>query len=807
LNEIIFALIITKFIIQNGEKEMPNLQNSVFNFEADPQKGTFSILTKDPALPDILNGRLGVLFSKKNKICFGLVGMWKEAQSTEVSTLTGEHGEVQTMTFLVPDDSNGVSYELTFGIAQDYPLVVWKMKVINHSGAPIHIKRIDLLRVSPRDNDSQIVFPHAKIPSEMGFFHNGWQSWSPVGWVAGDGRMPHTRLGKLQAPMIYNTGTPRPGNSGHFSSDFFAVLGDRVARTGFALGFLSQKQQFGSILADFTYGIGLQLWANCDDVLVEDQSSLETDWAVFNPILLDHRDPLHQYLDAVARENRVTVPAESPVGWCSWYHFYTKVTAQDVEANLASIVAGQERLPVQLVQIDDGFESQIGDWFTFKPTFPNGVSPLAQKIKQAGLIPGLWLAPFIVHTHSQLIHDHPDWILRQANGRPVNAGYVWGVLDTALDLTIPEALEYACSTVRTAAKEWGFPYLKLDFLYAAALPGKYHDPTLTRAQVLRKGMEALRAAMGDEVTLLGCGAPFGSMLGLVDAMRIGPDVSCDWNPSFNGIKILIGNEPSFPCARNSIHNILARANLHGHWWVNDPDCLLIRPDTNLSLDEVKTLATSIGMTGGSLLLSDDLPRLPAERMHLAEVLLPVIGERAQVVDWFDAEMPSKLRLDLLNDTGEWHLLARFNWQNSPADISLSPEEFNLPSGKYWVHDFWQEKSAYLAPGESYGVSAVPVHGCVLCAFREVQPVPQYLGGNLHYSMGNEVADWKVTENELTFTLRLPRITEGKVSVALPWPKVTIFCDDNLVEFTRDTNGVFEFPVVVPGFSRIRICRE
>jgi hypothetical protein len=74
-------------------------------------------------------------------------------------------------------------------------------------------------------------------------------------------------------------------------------------------------------------------------------------------------------------------------------------------------------------------------------------------------------------------------------------------------------------------------------------------------------------------------------------------------------------------------------------------------------------------------------------------------------------------------------------------------------------------------------------------------------------MGNEVADWKVTENELTFTLRLPRITEGKVSVALPWPKVTIFCDDNLVEFTRDTNGVFEFPVVVPGFSRIRICRE
>ena len=42
------------------------------------------------------------------------------------------------------------------------------------------------------------------------------------------------------------------------------------------------------------------------------------------------------------------------------------------------------------------------------------------------------------------------------------------------------------------------------------------------------GMEAIREAVGPDVTLLGCGAPFGPMLGLVEAMRIGPDVSGDW---------------------------------------------------------------------------------------------------------------------------------------------------------------------------------------------------------------------------------------------------------------------------------------
>ena len=132
-------------------------------------------------------------------------------------------------------------------------------------------------------------------------------------------------------------------------------------------------------------------------------------------------------------------------------------------------------------------------------------------------------------------------------------------------------------------------------------------------------------------------------------MRIGADVSGDWAPKFRGIGAFIKHEPSFPCARNSIRNILTRSAMQKQWWINDPDCLLIRPDTHLSLAEVRSLATAIGLTGGSLLLSDDLPKLPPDRLRIAQVLLPVIGERARVLDWFDAEMPEHLRLDQVND--------------------------------------------------------------------------------------------------------------------------------------------------------------
>jgi alpha-galactosidase len=784
---------------------MIELDQEVLKLQLDPERGSFSILPKDNEFPAILDATLGVYFRKEGQSRHGLDLTWEGVQVSE-HVQNGEQGAVKAVRCIVPCHENGINYEVTFGVAEEYPLVLWKVKVLNQSDTPIYMDRIEMMNVDAVKSKAR--FAQAKTASELGFYHNGWQSWSPVGWVAGDGRMPQTHLGGLQAPMIYNTGTPAPGGKGQFSSDFFAAVGDRTARKGFALGFLAQKQHFGSIAADFRGGLKLRLWANGDGARVDVGACMETDWAVFNPILLDHREPLEKYFEAVARENHIRVPAESPVGWCSWYHFYTHLSAQDVRDNLKTIVDQQETLPIQLVQIDDGFESQIGDWFTFKPSFSDGVKPLAEEISKEGLIPGLWLAPFIVHPKSELFKNHPDWILRKENGKPVNAGFVWNVLDTGLDLTVPAALDYACSVVRTAAKEWGYPYLKLDFLYAAALPGKYRDQTKTRAQVLRMGMEAIREAVGPDVTLLGCGAPFGSMLGLVEAMRIGPDVSGDWNPRFNGIGAFIKNEPSFPCARNSIRNILTRANTHKHWWINDPDCLLIRPNTNLSLAEVQTLATAIGMTGGSLLLSDDLPKLPAERLRITEVLLPIIGERARVLDWFDAEMPAKLRLDLLNDTGEWHLLTKFNWSDKAAELTFDPAEFDLPTAEYWVTDFWSGKVSKVVKNEKFIAGSIPAHGCVLVAFRcAKKDEPQYLGSDLHFSMGQEVAEWRATDNQVAFTIRLPRRTQGKAWVYVPWKKFILEVDGSPCEKLNRKGSLLEIPIKMEGFSKIVISKK
>ena len=80
----------------------------------------------------------------------------------------------------------------------------------------------------------------------------------------------------------------------------------------------------------------------------------------------------------------------------------------------------------------------------------------------------------------------------------------------------------------TATVEWGFSYLKLDFLHTAAMPGGVrHDPSISRGEALHRMMAAVRAAVGDDIFILGCGAPLGPCIGHVDGMRVSADAATD----------------------------------------------------------------------------------------------------------------------------------------------------------------------------------------------------------------------------------------------------------------------------------------
>ncbi|MGD2252078.1 MAG: alpha-galactosidase [Anaerolineales bacterium] len=730
----------------------------------------------------------------------------RASEPVEVDTLHGPciRAEVE---FALPQQE--VELRLTFAVGLETPLLLLGFRITNLGANPLLLDRVDLLRVGSRQVRTglrQMMKPREGLvdragagflrlhpmPGEQAFFTHGWQSWSYCGALGEGDLFPRTRLGRFSSPMLVNAGTPQPRDPGHFASDMFGVLGDRTGRKGMLAGFLSQRQAFGSLEVRLNrFDPGLRLWANADGVRLEPGESFETDPACIQLVDLDSGDPLAPYLEAAAKENRARCNADVPVGWCSWYQFFNKVTQEDVLANLDWAQAHLERVPLRLIQIDDGFQAEVGDWFETNSKFSSGLKGIARRINEAGFQSGLWLAPFIVRPNAQLAADHPEWLLRDSRGRKVKAGFIWNKFTHALDVTHPAVLDHVHKLVRMAVKEWGFEYLKFDFLYAGALPGERCDSSLTRAQALRDALQVIREAAGEETMLLGCGCPIGSGIGIFDAMRIGADVAPSWRPSFKVIGPFIRGEPDLPAVRNAVRNAITRVPMHRRWWVNDPDCLILRTgDTQLKAEEVQTLATVVALTGGSLLVSDHLPALDEERLRWLARLIPPLPHAARAIDWFDAQYPSRLMMPLKGPAGEWHLVALINWTDRKQEAALDLSGFGIPTaGAFHSLDFWSHAYNKLE-GSLPSIFSIPAHGVRLLSVRPIERAPQWLGDTVHISQGLIVKEWKPGRAGLSGLLELRPHAAGEAWISLPRQPVSVSLAGNPLAWREEDEGIY-----------------
>jgi alpha-galactosidase len=249
-----------------------------------------------------------------------------------------------------------------------------------------------------------------------------------------------------------------------------------------------------------------------------------------------------------------------PTVWCSWYHYFTGVTEADIVENLEAMA--DLDLKIDVVQIDDGYQLEIGDWLQLSERF-SSLPAIVSRIREHGRRAGIWVAPFLVGARSRLAAEHPDWLVAGAS-----AGSNWNQQLGALDVSHPGAADYL-RTVFSTMREIGIDFFKLDFVYAGALDGRRHDRSATPIEAYRLGVRLIREAIGPDAYLLGCGAPVFPSVGLFDAMRVSPDVDPRYEPP--------DGDMSQPSQRAAALTGRSRAWQHGRFWVNDPDCLIVRP--------------------------------------------------------------------------------------------------------------------------------------------------------------------------------------------------------------------------------------
>lgn len=456
---------------------------------------------------------------------------------------------------------------------------------------------------------------------DPGIFRHGYQSWSPS---------EHARLGVDVDPSSQparslvrgmHHADPTPVVDPHeLRSELVTVI--RGAGEPLCVGFRDGREHDGTFRVRLRDGrIEVAVEAFLGGALLEKGETREL-----------HAVRRYEALAAWATDfgamQSARVDAPYQVGWCSWLHWFHEIT----EAATREQLALAADWPFDVFQLDDGYQAAIGDWLDTNEKFPSGTDGIASAIRAEGRTPGIWLAPFLAAPTSEVARQHPGWLARhEPTGEPLASSFNdhWGGVVGVLDTTNPEVIEHLEEVGRSLVAA-GYEYLKLDFTYAPSLPGVYADPTRTPAQRVRAGMEAVRRGAGDDAFLLGCGLPLGQGVGVVDGMRIGPDVAPHWDPPprvWEGA-LYAGVSPS---TSNALRNTITRAFMHRRLWLNDPDCLMLRTTaTDLTPAQVERWAMAVGASGGMAIVADDLALLDGSSRALLDRVLE-IGRAADAV--------------------------------------------------------------------------------------------------------------------------------------------------------------------------------
>lgn len=418
------------------------------------------------------------------------------------------------------------------------------------------------------------------------YYRHGWQSWSLTAWTE-PSPLP------IQKPDIFHP-LQTDAEYVHEANPNGSWLG--------AVEFADGKILLLGALATDTH-VFLK-----ENQLKGQSEAGEVEWLV---AFGDEKTVFDAYVEQLGIRFGKADKNHVPRVWCSWYSLYTAIDEKILHESFDLL----GDLPFEVLQVDDGWQKNIGDWEA-NEKFPSDMQALAEKIKSSGRRAGLWLAPLLVAKSSRMYHEHKDWLLRDEKGRLVSAGFNWGQQLYALDTTHPDVISWLVALMKLV-RRWGFDYYKLDFLYAGALKGKrYND--MPREAAYRECLRYMREAMGEGAFFLTCGTPIIPALGMCDAIRIGPDVSHEWENYRN--ETLLQNFAT-PGTKNAIRTVVHRLWLKPLVHI-DPDVEYFESKENSLEDEHKVQLQDLALIC-DFKATSDLPQwmTPEEREQVRAFLL------------------------------------------------------------------------------------------------------------------------------------------------------------------------------------------
>jgi hypothetical protein len=580
-------------------------------------------------------------------------------------------------------------------------------------------------------------------------------------------------------------GSDGPVNASEGKASYvFLAQADAKTRAGVVSGWLTHEKGSGIVEAAKPQGAEPATW----------DARSEFGWLTIAPgktensetfaigFFGDIRDGLEAFGDATAKLNHIKLEPV-PSGYSTWYH--ARALDEQRMAKLAQF-AKENRLKeygLDFLQIDDQWQVHRRDFVTHrtgeKATYPSGMRQTAETINANGFIAGLWITPFGWQSkdvqdgkpspNNTSLKDKPEYFVKRKDGEVYQVRWA----GDCLDMSNPEARAFLHGVIRRMTDEWGYKLLKIDGLWAGMAvsilypspkyrddglgDAVFHDPTKTNIEIYRDGLKLVRDAAGKHTFLLGCNIAqnmrtMGASVGLVDAMRVGPDIGAQWD------KVV---RCAIPATWLYFWN--------GRVWWNDPDCLMLRDP--LTVENGQAWASWVALSGQMNLVSEWLPDLPPEKLDIYKRTIPNHLQRsARPVDLLERNLARVWHLSYGEGEERHDVVALFNWNapekgsttkpangavqeeptasesakvgTGPAKVTLDLAQLGLPADRQFLaFDYWANQ--FVDPISGKADFELQPGTCKVIALKRKTDRPQLVSTNRHVSQGAvDVSDVK-----------------------------------------------------------------
>ncbi len=713
-----------------------NSGNVELSFKLLPELKEFEIstdkihMTSELVLPGIINSKVNV-------------NEWRHvSRIIKEKNLAGEQGQCITDIFAC----NAARLTREFWHSADKEKIAIRQKVTNLNGKPFQLKSLMPLKLKA------LAFEEEKRADQWNVLvQKRLKNGKPASIVPSDNKLIEAdpfcifHANKNDTPDLLIGYLSQTGHLAHFLLHF--------NNTG-------KQTDFSSLAAECQF----------DGVLVPPGGERTSQWVYINAGF-DPNELIAEYADRVGEYHGIKKPADqAPSVFCTWYfhgrHYNEKYFMDDIRS------LRENRVPFDVFLIDDCWANgNWGYWNTNYNDFPSGMKKVTDIMRAAGYRPGIWTAPYSVDMESDLAREHPEWLLRTTTGSLVVFGYTektW-----ILDPTYPGVCDHLEKVYRRLANDYGFSYFKFDFMRSVYIYDnvKFYDPSVTRLEAYRMGLEAIRKGVGPDAYISVCGGHFGGSFGIANSQRSGSDVVSMWRPE------------QIDCFRqNILRTWMSRL------WDVDPDALMLRkrttsfyepddPHSHLSLgtltdEEALTFTLNQYVGGGMVCFSEYMQELEPERREMYRYVIPSIDTKSVPLDIYNTLCPSMMLTKVkpvCNGLEPWNTVAVTNWEDKEKELQITLSgkmTESLKSDKFIISEFFSHKTlGVFSENDRLNMGTILPHSSKLLRIAPWDgKKPVLTGTDLHFSGGGvEIREWNFRHDAI----------EGKIETDWDYP-VTIY---------------------------------